>query len=73
MGAHTLGRASKEASGHDGFWIPGCQGQSSFDNEYYKRLTTSQIPWIKKVIILNQLFSHFLCYYYLLEYWWKSW
>jgi hypothetical protein len=53
MGAHTLGQAKEDQSGHNGFWIPGCRGRTTFDNEYYQRLTAFDIPWMKKVILLN--------------------
>eukprot|EP00521_Asterionellopsis_glacialis_P011026 CAMPEP_0195307960 /NCGR_PEP_ID=MMETSP0707-20130614/37980_1 /TAXON_ID=33640 /ORGANISM="Asterionellopsis glacialis, Strain CCMP134" /LENGTH=639 /DNA_ID=CAMNT_0040372215 /DNA_START=87 /DNA_END=2007 /DNA_ORIENTATION=+ len=38
MGAHTLGRASLDASGHDGHWMDDLQQATVFDKHYYDEL-----------------------------------
>merc|ERR1740121_2503231 len=35
MGVHTFGRASKQNSGFDGFWVGSGEDARTFDNKYY--------------------------------------
>ncbi|KAL3788224.1 hypothetical protein HJC23_004691 [Cyclotella cryptica] len=43
LGAHTIGKAHSEFSGHDGYWMPSGQEALVFDKQYYEELVMR--PW----------------------------
>ncbi len=52
MGAHTLGTLKKKNSGHDGPWIEGKCGSTTFDHQYYVNMfepTAPELEWSVRV------------------------
>jgi len=47
MGAHTLGGAHKQNSGHSGYWTKG--EKTRFDEKYYSNMIDRIIEWTNVV------------------------
>ncbi len=54
MGAHSLGKASREDNGFDGVWTPG--QETSFNVTYYENMIAKNLSY-KNVVIFFDLFK----------------